>query len=472
MSRPRVVILGGGPAGLAAAWQLVRQGKADAVVLEQRDRVGGNAGSFDLDGIAVDYGSHRLHPSCQPGILSDIRALLGADLLDRPRHGRIHLRGRWIHFPLQPADLFRHMPWTFALGVAGDGIRKLVAQRREHTAETFASELEHGLGATICRDFYFPYALKIWGLRPEELSPTQARRRVSAGSIAKMVRRILTALPGIRTPGTGRFFYPRQGFGQISLALAAAARAAGADIQLAAPVHGVHLGRPHRVEVVRDGVVHAIDADHVWSTIPISVLTRLISPAPPVEVMQACEQVTSRAMVLVYLVLAQPRFTPYDAHYFPQADVRLTRLSEPKNYSARDEPVDRTVLCAEIPCAVGDATWTSSDATLADIVRDALSSCDLPIRAPVLRVVSERLPAAYPIYRHGYEEHFQLVDRWIADLERVLTFGRQGLFAHDNTHHTLAMAYAAVDCLSAGGEFDRARWQHYRHTFESHVVED
>ena len=472
MARPRVVILGAGPAGVAAAWQLARQGKADALVVEQRDAVGGNAGSFEIDGIPVDYGSHRLHPSCQPAILSDIRRLLGADLLDRPRHGRIHLRGRWIHFPLQPADLFRHMPWSFGLGVAGDALRKLVAPGDEEAGDSFATALQRGLGNTICRDFYFPYAVKIWGLSPEELSATQARRRVSAGSMTKMARRIVAAVPGLKTSGAGRFFYPRHGYGQISQALAGAARAAGVDIQFGATVCGVRLGTPHRVDVGRAGALRAFEADHVWSTIPISVLTRLISPAAPANVVRACERVTYRAMVLVYLTLAQARFTPYDAHYFPQPDVRLTRLSEPKNYSARDDPSDRTVLCAEIPCSIDDQIWTSSDTALADVVRDALARCDVPIQAPVLRVVSKRLPAAYPIYRRGYEEHFQLVDAWVGGLDHVLTFGRQGLFAHDNTHHTLAMAYAAVDCLGGSGEFDRARWRHYRQAFESHVVED
>ena len=101
-ARPtRIAILGGGPAGLGAALQLVSQNKAEAIVLEQRDEVGGNAGSFELDGLMVDYGSHRLHPACQPQILSDLRAMLGDDLLDRPRHGRIRLRGHWLHFPLK-----------------------------------------------------------------------------------------------------------------------------------------------------------------------------------------------------------------------------------------------------------------------------------------------------------------------------------------------------------------------------------
>ncbi len=176
--RPHVVILGAGPAGLGAAFQLTRKGAAWVTVLEAADRVGGNAGSFELDGVHVDFGSHRLHPACDPDILRDLRGLLGEDLLDRPRHGRIRLQGRWIHFPLNPVDLLLRLPKDFALGVLADIARK-AWPRRKSGEETFATVLERGLGRTICREFYFPYARKLWGLAPEDLGVTQARRRVS-----------------------------------------------------------------------------------------------------------------------------------------------------------------------------------------------------------------------------------------------------------------------------------------------------
>ena len=125
LTQPHVVILGAGPAGTGAACQLIRTGKAKVTVLEQRDSVGGNAGSFTLGGLRVDYGSHRLHPACDPEILKDLKNLLGEDLLLRPRHGRIRLRGRWIHFPLKPADLLLRLPKSFTFGVGID----MVGQR-------------------------------------------------------------------------------------------------------------------------------------------------------------------------------------------------------------------------------------------------------------------------------------------------------------------------------------------------------
>jgi protoporphyrinogen oxidase len=473
MAKPRIVILGAGPAGLGAAWQLAVQNKADVTVLEQQDVVGGNAGSFELAGMQVDYGSHRLHPACDPKILNDLKGLLGDDLLDRPRHGRIRLQGRWIHFPLKPRDLAMRLPISFSGGIAIDAVKKLIPNGRNGNGhETFTSVLEKGLGATICRDFYFPYAKKIWGVPPEELSATQARRRVSAGSLGKMVKKAVSVVPGFRKPGAGRFYYPRYGYGQISEAIADAARNLGVKIELSCPVDRIKLGTPHKVSFKREGIAETIEADHVWSTIPLTVLARAVQPTPPSEVIEASRSITYRSMVLIYLVLEQPKWTPFDAHYFPETEVKLTRLSEPKNYSASDEPIGCTVLCGELPCMFGDEIWKASDQELADIARESLSNCGLPIMAPIREIVTKRLPFAYPIYQEGYERHFALQDEWAGGLDRVLTFGRQGLFAHDNTHHALAMSYAAVDCLDHDGSFDQEKWQAYRKEFAKHVVED
>jgi protoporphyrinogen oxidase len=356
--------------------------------------------------------------------------------------------------------------------VSRDALSKLVSRSSNGKPSTFASILEQNLGATICRDFYFPYAQKIWGLLPEEISATQAQRRVSAGSLAKMARKVIGLVPGLKAPGAGRFFYPRQGFGQISKTIAGAASELGADIRLRTLVRRLRLGPPHVIEFERDGKVTSVEAEHVWSTIPLSTLARIADPPPPTEVIEASRQISYRAMILIYLVIEQPQFTPYDAHYFPEADIKLTRLSEPKNYSGCREPANRTVLCGELPCSVYDEIWRASNDELAEVVRESLARCGLPIQSPILQATTKRLPYAYPIYRKGYEAPFAALDEWAAGLKNVLTFGRQGLFAHDNTHHALAMAYAAVDCLDQSGAFDMERWCQYRDEFAKHVVED
>lgn len=475
MNQPHIAILGAGPAGLGAAFQLTRRGVAHVTVLEAGPRIGGNAGSFELAGLHVDYGSHRLHPACDPEVLKDIRTLLGSDLLDRPRHGRIRLRGRWIHFPLKPIDLALKLPPGFALGVATDLVRKPFL--RHHPSQnnaSFATILEAGLGKTICRDFYFPYARKVWGLEPEELAAAQARRRVSANSLGKMAKKVLSALPGVKRQGNGRFFYPRYGFGQISDSFYRAAMENGANFLLEARVHQVEIDEngSHVVHFQKNGQDLSIRANYVWSTIPITLLARSLKPSPPPEYLRAAESIRYRAMILIYLLLEQERFSEYDAHYFPGRDIPITRLSEPKNYSAGEGPRNVTVLCAELPCMVDSPEWGMSDVDLGRLVCQSLDAAEIPVHAPVKQVVTRRLRQAYPIYERGYEEYFDQLDAWLSQVDGLLTFGRQGLFAHDNTHHALYMAYSAVACLDDEGHFHPERWREFRRVFETHVVED
>ena len=465
-----VSILGAGPAGLGAAYRLARRGRFDVTVLERGRTVGGNAGSFELDGMRVDYGSHRLHPACAPEILADIQSMLGKDLLDRPRHGRIRLRGRWVHFPLKAADLAMHLPPSFMAGVSMDTLRKLV---RRPQGDTFATVLEAGLGHTICRDFYFPYARKIWGVEPATLDAEQARRRVSAGSLAKMLRKVLSSVPGLKKKGAGRFYYPRNGYGAISEAYSQAALNNGAHLKLQTSVSALEIsdGRVRAVRTIGPDGDEIFEIEQVLSTIPISQLAKLIQPAPPEEIQKSACSLKFRAMILIYLVVGAERFTEYDAHYFPDADIAITRLSEPKNYGLASSP-GRTVLCAELPCSIRDPVWSAYDGQLGDLVTQSLAAAGVPVRSPILSVATRRLAQAYPIYTRDYRNHFDRIDDWLGGIDGVLTFGRQGLFAHDNTHHALAMAYAVDECLRDDGSFDRETWAKYRQAFQEHVVED
>lgn len=471
---PHTIILGAGPAGLGAAYRLRRTGRSRVTVLERDSRVGGNAASFTINGHHVDYGSHRLHPACDPVILADIRGLLGPDLRDRPRHGRIRLRGRWIQFPLKPLDLLLHMDPGFTVGAAREALQRMV-RRPPPEADSFGEALMARLGPTICESFYFPYARKIWGIGPEEMAAEQAQRRVAANSPGKLVRKVLSQVPGFRVPGAGRFFYPRKGFGQIAEAYAEAAREAGAELlmdcsarQIVAPASS---GDRWRVIADRGGEVVTLTADYLWSTIPLTLLAQMTRPAPPEPTLRAASALDYRAMALIYLELPVDRFTEFDAHYFPGAEISITRLSEPKNYAGVGDPVGHTVLCAELPCSPDDAHWNSGDEELGRIVKHDLERAGVPLPTAPLSVTVRRLRHAYPIYTRGFEEPFRQLDQWARELPRLLSFGRQGLFAHDNTHHALAMAYAAVECLGDSG-FDAAAWARYRKEFEKHVVVD
>lgn len=459
MTTRAVTILGAGPAGLGAGYRAAKAGH-DVRILERSERVGGLAGSFEVGGVRVDHGSHRLHPATAPYLLEELSRLLGGDLQQRPRHGRIYLEGRWIAFPLRAPDLIRNLPRSFALAAGRDAAFSALRKPR---GESFADLLLAGLGPAMCERFYFPYARKMWGLEPEEIDGEQARRRVSGNAAGKLLRKV-----GGSGRSSGIFYYPRRGFGQLWEALASAATEAGADLRLGATVERVEqLPQGFRVTAGGEG----FDSALLWSTIPLPVLARLLHPRAPAEVLDAASRLRSRAMVLVYLVLPVAQYTEFDAHYVPDGGTPVTRVSEPKNYRSGDDPADRTVLCAEVPCAVRDAVWSAADSGLGTMVQRALAGMGLPATEP-LEVVVKRVPAAYPVYDLGYSESFDKLEGWAESVPGLLTLGRHGLFAHNNSHHALEMGWAAASALESDGSFDEAAWAFSLAGFASHVVED
>src|SRR5215207_6234537 len=445
-----LLVLGAGPAGLAAAWRAARRGMK-VTLLERADRVGGLAGSFDVAGLRVDHGSHRLHPSTPPPLITDLRALLGSDLQTRPRNGRLRIAERWVGFPLHAAELARGLPASMVAKVAREAV---AAPLRRVKDDTYAGVLKAGLGPTLYNSVYGPYAEKLWGLPGERISGVQARRRVSADTAWKIAARMVGSG---RNDAVGRYFYyPRRGFGQIVEALADAAAAEGAEIRLEAEVDSVRVFENEVVVGTQDG--DSVSAGYAFSTLPLPVLARISRPAPSLADIESATRLRFRAMLLVYVVHHGGRWTPFDAHYVPSLETPITRISEPANYrQTADDPADRSVLCAEIPCAMTDDVWGLDDESLGDVVDEALARTGLPA-ANRLHVETRRLGQVYPVYRVGFEDDLAGVDGWARMLRRVVTFGRQGLFAHDNTHHALVMAYDAVDALRDDGRFDRYAW--------------
>lgn len=469
MSSYEVVILGAGPAGLGAAYRLAREGH-DVCVVEREHVVGGLAGSFEVAGLRVDHGSHRLHPTTPEPVMTTLRALLGRDLQERPRHGRIRMAGRFVQFPPRPGDLLAHLPPALSARLAFD---VLSSPARHARSDTFAEVVRASLGPTMTERFYGPYVEKLFGVNASELAGDLARKRVGTRTARDLVRRVVRP-----SPSRGVFHYPRRGYGQISEVLADAAVAAGARVELSCQVTSIRSnngrggdGRGGRVggDVLVETAHGVLHGANVWSTLPLPVLARLAGAPEPV--LEAANTLETRALVLVYVVLPVPQWTPFDAHYFPEVDVPMVRVSEPKNYRTNpDDPRDVTALCAEVPCAVNDDVWSADADELGARVVESLVHSELVTTTP-LHVEIKRVPSAYPVYRVGYEAAFGLVDDWASSVPGLLHFGRQGLFAHDNTHHALAMAWAAADAFS-GRAVDRHLWSEARRGFATHVVED
>jgi len=460
-----IVVIGAGPAGLMAALHSAQAGH-QCTVVEAQQTVGGMAGSFEVAGQRVDYGSHRLHPATPERFLELFRSRLGPDLQVRARNGRIRLHGQWVAFPLRAGDMVRNLPPAFGARAALDAAAAPLRRRRSAGPATFADEVAHRLGPTVAREFYAPYARKLYGVEADQLDRELARRRVSATGAGEVLRRVMRAA----RPQGRSFLYPRRGYGQLSEALADVAAEAGVDLRLGTRVLGLERA-DDAVSVCLDG--GALDAGAVLTTMPVPALAAAVDPPPPAAVTESLDRCRTRAVVLAYLVVGRDRFTPFDAHYFPGPETVVSRLSEPKNYRNGDDPPGRTVLCAEIPCWPGDELWQCSEDQLGELVAGDMERAGLEM-AELEGVEVRRLPAVYPVYETSTTGDRATVEEWLRSLveARIVSLGRQGLGVLDNLHHVLAMGEAAAVALGPGGAVDPVAWYESLDGFASHVVED
>lgn len=420
--------------------------------------------SFEVAGQRVDFGSHRLHGKADPELLSELRGVMGDDLQARQRNGRIRLEGEWVGFPLRAGDLATSLPKRFAFGATVDS---LTSKWRRAAGDDFGSIVRAGLGPTVFDSFYGPYAKKLWGVDASELDGSMAERRVSAGSPIDILKRLFAA----RNKQGRIFYYPRAGYGQIPEALANAATTAGAELLLETSVTSLDLHDGPVATVVTNGVERTIEADAIISTIPASKLIGISNPGAGVDVEAAADALEHRGMAFIYLVVPRDQYTEFDAHYFPGLDTVIARLSEPKNYRKGSDPIGQTVLCAEVACTVGDQIWAMEDDALGSLVASQLAEQGLAHPEHVDCQV-RRLPFVYPVYRHGYRKHLDVIEQWVERQPNLITTGRQGLFVPDNLHHTVAMGRAASEVIASDGSIDRAAWARSREQFRSHVVED
>jgi protoporphyrinogen oxidase len=196
--------------------------------------------------------------------------------------------------------------------------------------------------------------------------------------------------------------------------------------------------------------------DEVVSTLPLGDLATMVAGGPPDPVARAAAGLRFRAIVFVYLFVRRPRISDDHWIYLPEDRFLSNRFSEAVNFSTKNAPMGKTVLCAEVTCDVGDDTWRTTDDVLAERVAADIMQLGFAEVGPgeILQVGTRRAREAYPIYDIGYRERVDRVLGYFAEQKNLLSIGRAALFRYNNMDHSIEMGLKAAEAVL--GRADRA----------------
>ena len=439
---PRLVVLGGGPAGLAVGYYARRAG-IDCEIYEAAPRAGGNCVTFDVDGFRFDSGAHRFHDK-DAEITADVRALMGDELrlIEVPSY--IWSEGSLVDFPLSPLNLMRTMgPAGFAK--AGAGLLTARMTRRP-VPEHFEEFAVATYGRVVAERFLLNYSRKLWGLPCDRLSPDVAGKRLSGLDLRTFVTEALGGVLARDRHLDGRFLYPRGGYGRIVERLA---EECGPEVvRLGAPVTAIG-HEAGRIAWVETGGSRRVDADEVVSTLPLDLFLRLLRPAVDPGVLGLAAGMRYRNVVLAAFFLRRSSVLDAGTVYFPSDGFPFTRIYEPRNRSAAMAPTGSTSLVAEIPCDASDDVWKAPDEQVAGLVRPHLQRLGWIGAGDEVGFAVRRMPHAYPVLERGYESRVEAVHDWLSRFGNLRFSGRSGKFRYSWLHEMLRLGRDIVEETAA-----------------------
>ncbi len=421
-------ILGGGPAGLAAAFY-ARKRDIPFVVYEAGPRIGGNCRTLEHNGFRFDTGAHRFHAR-YPDITADMLELMGNDLVKIDVPSQIVYGKRFIDFPLSPLNLITRLGPRKVTAAAIDFVR---ARRNGNGFDNFKDSAVGTYGQTIADAFLLGYSEKLWGLPAARLSPAISGKRLKGLNVSTFLKEVFKGRRQKTEHLDGSFFYPRLGIGMLMDRIG---EYCGAEnLRTNSPVTQVfHSGnRVTELEIAGSRV----PAESVVSTLPLNVLVQSLQPAAPQRLIELAQKIRFQNLVLVVLLLKRDRVSGNASFYFPDPSTPFTRACEPKNRSNAMSPAGMTSLAMELPCGADSSCWKEPDDRLIETAAHYATSVGLMDRGDLLEGVVYRMRNAYPILEVGHEAVVAEIMSYLSQFENLFISGRNGKFSYLHVHDLL-----------------------------------
>jgi protoporphyrinogen oxidase len=448
-SEKRVIIIGAGPAGLTAAYELARL-NLHPIIVEKGDKVGGLARTESYKGFFFDMGGHRFFTKA-PDVKRMWHEILGKDFLHRPRLSRIYYKKKFFYYPLKPLNALKGLGLLESVLIILSYLWwQVFPYRRE---DTFEQWVTNRFGKRLFEAFFKAYTEKVWGISCSELKAEWAAQRIKDLSLkAAVLNMFIKPKKTIKTL-IEEFEYPRFGPGMMWNGVKETIEKCGGEVRVSTGVVGIHRNGKgiESVVVGCNGHKETIRGTHFISSMPVTeFISKLDPPAPP-AVLKAAGKLKYRDFLTVCLIVNTPDLFPDNWIYIHDPGVKVGRIQNFKNWSPEMVPDPaKTSLGLEYFCTEGDELWKMADTELIELGKREAERIGLASYADIEDGCVCRVPKAYPVYDSDYRDYLVTMREFVDGLENFQTIGRNGLHRYNNQDHAMLTGMLAVRNLIYG----------------------
>jgi protoporphyrinogen oxidase len=456
-----VVVIGAGPAGLTAAYSLLKTDHQANVTVIEADPlyVGGLARTAIYKNFRFDIGGHRFF-SKSKRVEDFWTEILPDDMLERRRSSRIFYRGKLFTYPLKASDAL------FKLGIV-ESVRCVLSYLKAQLfpirpARSFEDWVTNKFGERLFSIFFKTYTEKVWGMSCKEISADWAAQRIKGLSLASAIKNAI--LPARRPKDRSRvvktlidtFRYPRKGPGMMWEVCAQKVEAMGGRILMGQRMVECNWSEQQQTWTIiyrdQSGAETGVQAQHVISSAPLRGLGRSISPPLSAPALAAAESLRYRDFLTVVLILKDRALFSDNWIYIHDPTVMVGRIQNFKSWSPEMVP-DPDLCCygLEYFCFAGDGLWTTPDAQLIEIAKSELGTLGLAKVDDVVDGCVVRQAKAYPVYDDEYAAHLAVLREELETRFPTLhVVGRNGMHKYNNQDHAMMTAMLTVENILAG----------------------
>lgn len=444
-----VVVIGGGPAGLTAAYKLSK-GNIPCMVLEKDQIVGGLSRTVSYNGFLFDIGGHRFFTKVKAVEAIWHELLSDQDFRVCSRLSRILYNRKFFPYPLNPLYTLRNLGILNSLGILGSYLQSQCFP--ELPEDNFERWVSNRFGKRLYRIFFATYTKKVWGIPPHQISSEWAEQRIKDLSIPTLLKNaffkvgsqngsvIKTLLP--------QFHYPRYGPGMMWKAAATKVAQKGGRVRFGAGVEKIYWskGQVNAIEFSVNGRRETISPWQVISSMPLQELLEKFEPRVPSIYREAAARLRYRDFLTVALIINKRDVFPDHWIYIHDPDVKVGRIQNFKNWSAEMVPdQNKTCLGLEYFCFEGDGLWAAKDSDLIELGKQELETMGLAKASEIQDGTVVRMPKAYPVYDHTYREALAEIRTFLDGLNNFQVVGRNGMHKYNNQDHSMLTALLAVE---------------------------